>query len=452
MEQALQDLIAVLDLEPLEENIFRGQSHDIGTPHVFGGLVLGQALAAASRTVEGRTVHSLHAYFLRRGDINAPIIYEVDRARDGAGFSNRRVVAIQHGEQIFNMAASFQVPETGLEHQSEMPAVADPDTLLDMEGRWPGPAARICPPRLARFLNYRRPLIVKPVEPRQFLSTENLEPIKRVWMKAIDRLPPDECLHRELLAVYLRLRTDRHRDLAPWSACHPRRSEDGQPRSRHVVSPPRQGGPVAVVRPGQPHHRRCPRPGAWPCLQPRGRARGLAGAGGPDSPAHTRPRRPSRGFRPVVRASVNLRAIHVALRGAGQPQPFLGGELPRNFCRRADDQDTVREGLALGDQRAGADDGVRADVRVIHDDGADADERVITDMAAVEHHHVADGDHFPQDRAGPPGRSAARSCPGYWYRSRWSVRSTSPRRTAPNQTLDRAARCTSPMRVALGAT
>ena len=116
MDQALQDLITLLELEPLEENIFRGQSHDIGTPQVFGGQVLGQALAAASRTVHGRTVHSLHAYFLQRGDVGAPIIYEVDRARDGASFSSRRVVAIQHGAQIFNMAASFQVPESGLEH------------------------------------------------------------------------------------------------------------------------------------------------------------------------------------------------------------------------------------------------------------------------------------------------------------------------------------------------
>ena len=119
MDEALKDLITLLELEPLEENIFRGQSRDIGTPQVFGGQVLGQALAAASRTVEGRSVHSLHAYFLQRGDVNAPIVYEVDRARDGGTFSSRRVVAIQHGAQIFNMAASFQVAESGLAQHFE---------------------------------------------------------------------------------------------------------------------------------------------------------------------------------------------------------------------------------------------------------------------------------------------------------------------------------------------
>jgi acyl-CoA thioesterase-2 len=133
MDASFADLIALLELEPIEENIFRGQSRDIGTPQVFGGQVLGQALAAASRTVQDRAAHSLHAYFLKRGDVNAPIIYEVDRARDGGSFSNRRVVAIQHGEQIFNMTASFQAFETGLEHQVGMPEVPSPDGLKDIE-------------------------------------------------------------------------------------------------------------------------------------------------------------------------------------------------------------------------------------------------------------------------------------------------------------------------------
>src|ERR1700690_2420924 len=114
MNQLLQDLLKVLTLERLEINLFRGQSRDIGSPQVFGGQVLGQALVAASATVEGRMVHSQHAYFMRRGDFNAPIVYEVDRARDGNHFSTRRVAAIQHGAQIFNMAASFQATENGL--------------------------------------------------------------------------------------------------------------------------------------------------------------------------------------------------------------------------------------------------------------------------------------------------------------------------------------------------
>jgi acyl-CoA thioesterase-2 len=133
LDTTIERLIELLDLESIEENIFRGESQDIGSPQVFGGQVLGQALTAASRTVKDRNVHSLHAYFLRRGDFEAPIVYEVDRARDGGSFSNRRVIAVQHGEQIFNMTASFQKPEEGLEHQTEMPNVAPPEELDNLE-------------------------------------------------------------------------------------------------------------------------------------------------------------------------------------------------------------------------------------------------------------------------------------------------------------------------------
>src|SRR5208283_1700657 len=117
MIRLLEDLIRVMTLERLELDMFRGESRDIGSPQVFGGQVLGQALMAATATVEKRVVHSLHAYFLRRGDFNSPVVYEVDRARDGSHFSMRRVVAIQHGAQIFNMSASFQAAESGVEHQ-----------------------------------------------------------------------------------------------------------------------------------------------------------------------------------------------------------------------------------------------------------------------------------------------------------------------------------------------
>lgn len=199
MDQLLQDLITVLELEPLEENIFRGQSRDVGTPQVYGGQVLGQALAAASRTVKGRHVHSLHAYFLKKGDVNAPIVYEVDRARDGGSFSNRRVVAIQHGAQIFNMTASFQVPEEGLEHQTRMPAVPHPDSLTDIVDLARATGGEV-PARLQRFLTYRRPFLVRPVQPAQFLSPDRCEPVKQVWMKAVDRLPDDDLIHDALFA------------------------------------------------------------------------------------------------------------------------------------------------------------------------------------------------------------------------------------------------------------
>ncbi len=199
MDARLADLLTLLELERIEENIFRGQSRDIGTPQVFGGQVLGQALAAASRTVAGRAVHSLHAYFLKRGDVNAPIIYDVDRARDGGSFSNRRVVAIQHGAQIFNMAASFQIPETGLEHQLEMPRVPGPEDLVDMEELAQRHADSL-PPRMRRFLSYRRPFLVRPVDPEQFLVMARRPAVKQVWMRAADRLPDDVFLHQALLA------------------------------------------------------------------------------------------------------------------------------------------------------------------------------------------------------------------------------------------------------------
>src|ERR1700720_549108 len=157
MEQRLADLLALLELEQLEINLFRGESRDIGAPQVFGGQVLGQALSAAARTVDSaRVVHSLHAYFLRRGDCNAPIVYQVDRSLDGHSFSNRRVVAIQHGEQIFNMAASFQATEAGFDHQLGMPAVPQPQTLSDYTGPPADVLVRL-PERVRPFFEQPRP-------------------------------------------------------------------------------------------------------------------------------------------------------------------------------------------------------------------------------------------------------------------------------------------------------
>ena len=129
MSRALEMLLSILDIEKLEENLFRGLSPQAGWQRVFGGQVIGQALVAAHRTVNGRLAHSLHAYFLRAGDPAVPIIYEVDRIRDGGSFSTRRVVAIQHGQAIFSMAASFHKPEEGLQHQMKMPEVPPPEAL-----------------------------------------------------------------------------------------------------------------------------------------------------------------------------------------------------------------------------------------------------------------------------------------------------------------------------------
>jgi acyl-CoA thioesterase-2 len=199
MHKLLKDLLKVMTLERLEMNLFRGESRDIGSPQVFGGQVLGQALAAASATVEARLVHSLHAYFLRRGDVNAPIVYEVDRARDGNHFSTRRVVAIQHGEQIFNLSASFQAEESGLDHQQSMPSVAPPEELEDATAHWRNLPAETTA-KVRRMLQQRCPFEFRPVTPPVIFSSQKAFPPKNVWFRAIDRLPDDAVLNRCLLA------------------------------------------------------------------------------------------------------------------------------------------------------------------------------------------------------------------------------------------------------------
>jgi acyl-CoA thioesterase II len=199
MDQRLADLLQLLELEQLEVNLFRGESRDIGSPQVFGGQVLGQALSAAAATVEGRVVHSLHAYFLRRGDCNAPIIYEVDRALDGHSFANRRIVAIQHGQQIFNMAASFQVAEDGFEHQLAIPPVPPPERLADSGGPPPQLLARL-PERVRRFFEQPRPFEFRTVQPIDYLHPRREAPAREIWFRAVGRLADDEMLHRRLLA------------------------------------------------------------------------------------------------------------------------------------------------------------------------------------------------------------------------------------------------------------
>ncbi len=199
MHPVLEDLITLLRLERIEDNIFRGASRDIGSPQVFGGQVLGQALSAAQHTVEDRVAHSLHAYFLRRGDINAPIVYEVDRARDGGSFSNRRVVAIQHGRPILNLAASFQVPQDGLSHQCAMPDVPEPDGLKDLT-RLAQDVLDNIPVKLRRFMTDQRPFEFRPVEQSNLDEPRKQPPIKHVWIRAVDAVPDGTALHQNLLA------------------------------------------------------------------------------------------------------------------------------------------------------------------------------------------------------------------------------------------------------------
>ncbi|HUO68526.1 MAG TPA: acyl-CoA thioesterase domain-containing protein, partial [Gammaproteobacteria bacterium] len=199
MKPVLSDLLQLLELERIEDNIFRGESRDVGSDRVFGGQVLGQALSAASYTAGGREVHSLHAYFLLPGDVNAPVIYEVDIARDGKSFSTRRVVAIQHGRPIFNMAASFQSPEQGLEHAAPMPEVPGPEGLADVR-ELPRAIFDKTPDKVRRVLTHERPFEFRLVEPLQVEPPVVAEPRRHLWIKTVGPLPDSADLHRNVLA------------------------------------------------------------------------------------------------------------------------------------------------------------------------------------------------------------------------------------------------------------
>lgn len=194
------ELVDLMALERLEDNLFRGQSRDIGTKYVFGGQVLGQALSAAQQTVgDGRVAHSMHAYFLRAGDIEAPIVYTVERTRDGNSFTTRRVEAIQHGQQIFVMAVSFQRPEPGVEHQVAMPEVPRPEDLDPPEPIDPERFAHI-PAKLQRWLSASGPFEFRHVWPRDEIKVPKRPPLQHVWFRLRERVGDDETLHRALLA------------------------------------------------------------------------------------------------------------------------------------------------------------------------------------------------------------------------------------------------------------
>lgn len=202
ISQPLNDLVHLLDLETLEDNLFRGQSRDLGGKSVYGGQVIGQALVAASRTVEGAFPHSLHAYFLRPGDMEKSVIYEVDRVRDGRTFSARRVQAIQHGQPILSMIASFQKPESGLDHQVKMPDVAPPEQLRDaheLRRGW----LESHPDTTER---HRQALLrdvaieFRPVKPWNPLEPEKREPQQAIWLKTAGKLPDDPMLHLCMIA------------------------------------------------------------------------------------------------------------------------------------------------------------------------------------------------------------------------------------------------------------
>jgi acyl-CoA thioesterase II len=200
MTPAVDELLSLLRLERLEDNFFRGESRDIGTRYVFGGQVLGQALSAAQQTVEGdRAAHSLHAYFLRAGDIEQPILYQVERTRDGGSFSVRRVTAIQHGQIIFNFSASFQAAEDGVEHQLPMPVVPKPDDIEPVAPMPPEELARL-PVKLQRWFGRSGPFEFRHVYPRDELNPPKRPPFQQVWFRLAHPIADDAVLHRALLA------------------------------------------------------------------------------------------------------------------------------------------------------------------------------------------------------------------------------------------------------------
>jgi acyl-CoA thioesterase II len=200
-EPTVEDLLRLLDLEPIEKNIFRGQNRDIGTGRVFGGQVLAQALVAARRTVADplRHAHSLHAYFILAGDLSVPIVYLVEVLRDGGSFATRRVTAIQHGRAIFNLSASFHVGAAGVEHQLPAPDAPAPETLTPELERIRALADRI--PETARaVLTQDRPLDFRPVNLPNPLHPEPVPPYRHAWFRAVAPLPDDPLLHQAALA------------------------------------------------------------------------------------------------------------------------------------------------------------------------------------------------------------------------------------------------------------
>lgn len=200
MQHAIANLIQILDLELVEQDIYRGKSPQVGWQRVFGGLVIAQALVAATRTVDpARRVHSLHAYFLREGDPSVPILYEVDRIRDGRSFTTRRVVAKQHGKPIFSLSCSCQRPETGLHHQLAMPSVPNPEDLPN-ESELKQQFLSLMPASVRKYWERERPIELRPVDPTRYVARIPQEPRQYVWIRAAGSLPDDPAVHEAVLA------------------------------------------------------------------------------------------------------------------------------------------------------------------------------------------------------------------------------------------------------------
>lgn len=200
MSQVLNELVALLTLETIEENLFRGVSQDLGFRQLYGGQVLGQCVSAASQTVDtARHVHSMHGYFLRPGDATLPVVYQVERVRDGGSFSTRRVTAIQKGKPIFTCSASFQIDEEGFHHQNPMPEVPGPEELKS-ETELARLVEAMIPERMRERATSDKPIEIRPVTRINPFAPKPCEPVKHVWFRAAAPLPDEPQLHKLLLA------------------------------------------------------------------------------------------------------------------------------------------------------------------------------------------------------------------------------------------------------------
>ena len=253
---AVAELLATLDLEQLEQNLYRGRSPQDGWQRVFGGQVLGQALTAAVRTVEpARIAHSMHAYFLLGGDPKHPIIYDVERIRDGSSFTTRRVKAIQHGRPIFTMSVSFHKPEEGYEHHAPMPKVPPPESLPSAAELMAQLVDKL-PENMRTYWMRERPIDMRPVDISRFLGRGSQEPTQSIWMRAAGTLPDALEAASVRPGLCQRLHAARHRAHRPWQAAVRYRHPTCESRPRPLVSSPVPRRRLAALRPGQPQRPR----------------------------------------------------------------------------------------------------------------------------------------------------------------------------------------------------
>ena len=313
MSRAVDDLLQILDLERLEINLFRGNSPQVGWQRVFGGQVIGQALVAACRTVEGREPHSLHAYFLLGGDPKVPIIYEVDRIRDGRSFTTRRVIAIQHGQPIFSMSVSFHVREPGLEHAVPMPKVPGPEELPS-EAEIKATVMPMMPDPVRAYYERERPIELRPVEFDRYLSREPKAPKFNVWIRTTGRLPDDPAIHQCVLAYASDMTLLDSALIAHGRTVFERSIQAASLDHALWFHRPFRADDWLLYAQDSPEHLRRPRLLPRPDLRPRRHPRRLGRAGRPDPPA--------RGPRLSAKTSPEReRSSRRSRPGEGQPSP-----------------------------------------------------------------------------------------------------------------------------------